>query len=279
MNSVGETLRRARVQQGLDLAEVAARTKINSNYLTAIESDDRQSLPGSFFYRSFVHQYARALSLNTQQIDAELDRVLGAEAPPPLPGQDGNPIRQREPEIQVRESFFERLPLVRSLAILLIAGLGCSAVYAWWIKAAHAKSIASPAVPAQTISLPAAPARENPKPAPAAQLRPASPAEVPPRAQSPAPPAVEHVVLEFLAKEETWLEVLSDGKRVFSGVLQPNESRSVEGKQVARLTVGNAAGLEIRLNGRAIGPIGPHGRVRTVVFKRDNYQIVAKDGV
>ena len=269
MNSVGETLRRARVEQGLDLAALAARTKINSNYLAAIESDDRKGLPGSFFYRSFVNQYARALSLNTQEIDAELDRILGAEAPPPLPGQDGNPIRQRDPEIQVRETFFERVPVLRSILVLVVLGLGCSGLYAWWIKAA-----AHPKV----ISIPPAPAQEIPKPAPTAHIRPAPSPVAPPRAQNPAPP-IEHVVLEFLAKEETWLEVLSDGKRVFSGVLQPNESRSIEGKQFAQLTVGNAAGLEVRLNGKVIGPLGPHGRVRTVVFKRDNYQIVAKNGV
>ena len=268
MNSVGEMLRRARVEQGLDLAAVAARTKINSNYLAAIESDDRKGLPGAFFYRSFVHQYAHALSLNTQHIDAELDRVLGAEAPPPLPGQDGNPIRQREPELQVRETFFEHVPVLRPLLVLLIAGLCGSGLYAWWIKGGHPKAISTPALPA----------KETPKPAPATHLRPASSPVAPPRAQNPARP-IEHVVLEFLAKEETWLEVLSDGKRVFSGVLQPNESRSIEGKQFAQLTVGNAAGLEIRLNGKAIGPLGPHGRVRTVVFKRDNYQIVAKNGV
>ena len=44
------------------------------------------SLPSGFFYKSFVDQYARALSLDTQEIDAEVDRVLSADAPLPLPG-------------------------------------------------------------------------------------------------------------------------------------------------------------------------------------------------
>ena len=194
--------------------------------------------------------------------------MLGEEAPPPLPGQDGNPIRQRDPEIQVKETFFERVPILRSFLVLMVVGLGCSGLYAWWIKGAHPKA----------ISIPAPPAPEIPKPTPAAHVRPV-PSRVAPAQAPNATPPIEHVVVEFLAKEETWLEVLSDGKRVFSGVLQPNESRSIEGKQIAQLTVGNAAGLEVRLNGKAIGPLGPHGRVRTVVFKRDNYQIVAKNGV
>src|SRR5271167_1595708 len=87
MYSVGETLQRARLEQELDLATVAARTKINAKYLEAIEADDRGSLPSGFFYKSFVHQYARTLSLDTKQIDAEIDRVLSADAPLPLPGE------------------------------------------------------------------------------------------------------------------------------------------------------------------------------------------------
>jgi cytoskeletal protein RodZ len=65
MFSVGETLQRARLEQELDVATVAARTKINAKYLKAIEADDRGSLPSSFFYKSFVHQYARTLLLDT----------------------------------------------------------------------------------------------------------------------------------------------------------------------------------------------------------------------
>ena len=259
MNSVGETLRRARVEQGLDLAEVAARTKINSKYLTAIEEDDRKVLPGSFFYRNWAHQYALALSLDAQQIDAELERLLGGEAPPPLPGQDGNPIRPREPELVVKDKPFYRR-LLGAAGLLLLVAVGCSGVYFWWKKSVRAKRIIAPVTMETSV---------EPKSAP---VEPVSVA----REQRPrsAKPPREHVVLDFVAKEETWLEVLSDGKRVFSGVLQPNESRSIEGSQMAKLTVGNAAGLEVRLNGKVVGPLGPHGRVRVVVFTRDNFQIV-----
>src|SRR5271170_5818125 len=86
MFSVGETLKRARLAQSLDLGTLAAQTKINIKYLEAIEADDRRSLPSGFFYKSFVDQYAKSLSLDTREIDAEVDRVLSADAPLPLPG-------------------------------------------------------------------------------------------------------------------------------------------------------------------------------------------------
>jgi cytoskeleton protein RodZ len=61
MLSVGETLKRARQEQGLDLSAVAAQTKISAKYLEAIESDDRKTLPSGLFYRCFVEQYAKSL--------------------------------------------------------------------------------------------------------------------------------------------------------------------------------------------------------------------------
>src|SRR5712692_9135907 len=88
MKSVGETLRRARQDRGLELAEVAARTRIARRYLEAIEAGDRGSLPSGFFYKSFVHQYASVLSIDTAELDAEIDRVLSEDAPLTLPGQE-----------------------------------------------------------------------------------------------------------------------------------------------------------------------------------------------
>ena len=78
MFTVCEVLQRARLDQGIDLATASARTKIRAKYLQAIEEDDRKSLPGGFFYKSFVHQYATFLGVDTRAIDAEIDRELSA---------------------------------------------------------------------------------------------------------------------------------------------------------------------------------------------------------
>ena len=48
MSAVNEVLQRARLDQGIDLATVAARTRIKTKYLQAIEANDPKSLPGGF---------------------------------------------------------------------------------------------------------------------------------------------------------------------------------------------------------------------------------------
>jgi cytoskeletal protein RodZ len=300
MSSIGEILKRARLEQGLDLSTVSARTKISSNYLVAIESDDRKKLPSGFFYKSFVDQYAKALSLDTKEIDAEVGRMLAEDAPLPLPGQDGNPIHRVPPMAVGR--FRRRWPFA-SVASLILVVLGCSGVYAWWhdgrfplelpqllawqktpevVEAAKPQEVLTPdavslsahtepeaVAPAQASAAPITTAASEAERAPAAE-----------QAAEQAPPAKSKFLLDLIAVEKTWLSVSSDGKPVFSGILAPRQTKTIAGKQFAKLTVGNAAGLKVRLNGKALGRLGARGQVLVVLFTPDNFQIVshAKEG-
>jgi transcriptional regulator with XRE-family HTH domain len=160
MLSVGETLRRARLRQGLDLCKVAAQTKISAKYLEAIESDDRKLLPSGFFYKSFVEQYARSLSLDTQEIDAEVDRVLSADKPLPLPGFE-SVVARNVPPITSTHRF--RTRSYKSAASLVLMIVGCSGVYAWWHDGRsfsglqgmidHVRAFAKPPLPRQRLRL------------------------------------------------------------------------------------------------------------------------------
>jgi cytoskeletal protein RodZ len=292
MLSVGETLRRARLQQGLDLCTVATRTKISARYLEAIESDNRKILPSGFFYKSFVEQYAKSLSLDTQEIDVEVDRVLSADEPLPLPGFE-SVVARSVPPMTSAHRFHTRRSYASAGTFLLVLA-GCSGVYGWWhgartsfslqgmIQSARVFAKSAPAQP-KAIVVPAKAATPVPKmvssvdpPKSAAEPIPPQPAAVPVALQSDPSPAVSSdykVLLDLLAHEATWLSVSSDGKPVFSGTLRANETKTVSGKQFAKLRVGNAAGIEVRLNGKLLGPLGARGQVLTVLFTPDNFQI------
>ena len=84
-----------------------------------------------------------------------------------------------------------------------------------------------------------------------------------------------HVALNLSATEATWLSITnSDGKEIFSGVLAPSETKTLTGLDVAKMKVGNAGGIEVKWNGKEIGPIGPRGQVRTVMFTPQNFEII-----
>src|ERR1700689_90141 len=123
MLSVGQTLKRARLEQGLDLGTVAAQTKISGKYLEAIESDDRKRLPSGFFYKSFVEQYAKCLALDTREIEVEIDRVLSADAPLPLPG-FASVVTRNVPPITFRRRFHPGRAFASTASLVLVL-VGC----------------------------------------------------------------------------------------------------------------------------------------------------------
>ncbi|HEX8189625.1 MAG TPA: helix-turn-helix transcriptional regulator, partial [Pyrinomonadaceae bacterium] len=59
--SLGEQLRRARLDRGVNLREVSEQTRITMRHLEAIEADDYQALPGGIFNKSFIKSFARAV--------------------------------------------------------------------------------------------------------------------------------------------------------------------------------------------------------------------------
>jgi cytoskeleton protein RodZ len=298
--SVGERLRQARLEQGLDLSSVVAQLKINEKYLKAIEADQRDRLPSAFFYKHFVVQYARALSLDAKEIGEEVDRLLSAEAPPPLPGQHEQ-VARTSPAMYASRDSSSRLYV--SLGVLTVALMGCSGFYVWWHNMQLPARQSSPGdvravakrTPASAKNTPPAasttPNVERAQPQDTAS--PASSTATPTTAMpvslataqpgSPQPPSSSEttrlaagykVLLDLVARESTWLSISSDGRMVFTGILAPHETKTVEGKEFAKLRVGNAAGLDVRLNGRMIGPLGSRGQVLVVVFTPDNFQIV-----
>ena len=90
MPSIGEQLRLAREKQGRSISELATATCISSRYIAAIEGDDRKGLPGDFFYRNFVKQYAGALGLDSRPLVKELDAVLPRDEQDVLPVLSGS---------------------------------------------------------------------------------------------------------------------------------------------------------------------------------------------
>ncbi len=57
----------------------------------------------------------------------------------------------------------------------------------------------------------------------------------------------DKVVVSVSAKEPAWVALSSDGKAVYSGTLDAAQTKTVGGKEQARMRVGNAGGVEVTL--------------------------------
>ncbi len=62
--TIGEVLRLARINQGLSLEELQEKTEIQLDFLEAMEADDFDQLPSTFYARSFLRKYAWAVELD-----------------------------------------------------------------------------------------------------------------------------------------------------------------------------------------------------------------------
>jgi len=97
-----------------------------------------------------------------------------------------------------------------------------------------------------------------------------------PLARAPAqtgPLATARIHVEMLAQGAVSLLARSDGRFDFQGTVDMDQRRIFEGRKEVSLRVGDAGSVAISFNGKPIGPIGPKGRVRSVVFTPGGFRI------
>jgi hypothetical protein len=83
---IGSSLRTAREQRKLDLADVEHATHIRAKYLQALEDERFDVLPGEAYVKGFLRTYADQLGLDGQQFVEEYNaRFPAAEAPEAAP--------------------------------------------------------------------------------------------------------------------------------------------------------------------------------------------------
>jgi hypothetical protein len=263
---------------------------ITDRYLRALEGDDIKTLPGMFFYQSFVRQYAAMLGMDARQINDKLSWVAGTVEPiaaaPDTSSQTFDlalfrdlsqarvvsrslPLRAANPSpgAALLERMADRAhrmsiagyPAGISMAALVGALVLGAGIFAWWN---HTPQTHLSVTSSSPKAAKAAPVGANASLQNAAMQTTDDPNEV---------------VLSFSATEETWLSITSHGKVIFSGILQPSESRTLNGGEVATMKIGNAGGVDIQWNGKSIGPIGPRGQVRTVRFTRQDFHVISPE--
>lgn len=282
MSGIGEQLRQARLAKGIDLQEIARETRISSRYLEALEREDFEVLPGALFARNFARQYAALVGLDQSLIESNLDRAF-PKAPDPVLEQ----LSTRQTTIQLqplRDSFnFDSSSWRRARwsSVALVAVLGASsAIYMGWQELSGVFAEARTAARVQQQQPPAEPAPSAPtvttQPAEHTMAVPASDTGAAPSTESTITISADGMAVQVVASQATWVSMSANGKRVFSGILEPNERKIISGVANAKLVVGNAGGIEILTNGKSIGPIGPNGQVRVVILSPDGPQILRK---
>jgi cytoskeletal protein RodZ len=222
--SFGTWLRRQREAREITLREIADRTKISLRYLEAMEEDRFDVLPAPLFAKGFLREYARYVGLSPDEV---VNHYLSVTSP-----------QEEEPGEKTMSVIRRKAGQTRSWAFYLffvVAGLlllGLVAVFAFWNEKRRAEPSAAAEAP-PIAAPPAATVQTIPPP--------------PPPAEEPAAPI--EVTLDFTGT--CWVDVLIDGKQRIAEEHVQGESLPIAAQEsVVFVTIGNAGGVNIQVNGQ-----------------------------
>jgi cytoskeleton protein RodZ len=271
--SFGEELRREREIRGISLKEIADATKISKRFLDAIERNDHRTLPAPVFTRGFVREYARYLGLNVEEIVNRYNFAAAGDDRIEKTAHLERLVQPREPEPAVRPGPKRGIPppyaRIDRNVFLLVGIIIALAAVAWWAvqhkRAAHTEA-AEGLRPQTPLAAHTPPPPANPASAPAATTT-----------ASPIPAGGLRLTVDAVGG--SWVVLEADGKVVYSDELKRGEQKIFDAREVFRFrTIGNAAGIELTLNGTKLPSLGREGQVlRERVFDRDTLRKGAAD--
>lgn len=249
MGSLGTYLRELREARGESLEAMAHSTRVGKRQLEALEEEEFSELPAPVFVKGFIRAYCEFLGVAPEEALGRYRQILGELARLAASSSRSIPRASRASG-----------PIVLSLVLLIVLGLALLALNVA-LKGGAPPPPQQPgpaAQPDQPAGSPPATGatREAPTPSSGAV---AAPRVVPDRGVAQAPVAKQRLVVK--AVEATWIRVQMDNGEVAQELLPPGATREWSAEKRFVLTVGNAGGIEIELNGRPIPRLGSRGAV------------------
>ncbi len=239
MFDIGASLREARTRRGLSLDDVKAGLRIRERYVTALEEERWELLPGEAYAKGFLRMYAEFLGLNgTLYVDEYNARIAAHEEEPLLP-------ESLAPTKGSRFLFRTIVGVVAIAALVAaLAAFGSGKTTTTHVQA-DLSDVAAAAAP---VRQPAAPVRRHVK-----------------RPVAPTPVALIRAVTS-----RSWLSIRSggaNGKEIFRGFLNRGHSLSYGLHQNVWLRIGRPHALAIRIGTNLVG--GLPGTPANLLLTRD----------
>ena len=121
MFEIGNSLREARLRQGLDFPKLEQGTKIRGKYLRALEDEHFDVLPAQTYVKGILRSYAEYLGLDGQlYVDEYNSRfVVGEEEPQSRPRRSAPP--SRGVQVQSRVVLLTLLGITAVTALVIVA--------------------------------------------------------------------------------------------------------------------------------------------------------------
>lgn len=238
MPALGEELRAAREARSLSLSDVSERIHIRTMYLQSLEDEDWGAIAAPVYVRGFLRTYARFLGLDPEDAVQRFNATL-PEA--------GYASSVSEDDSQTRSGPSIWLWLATAAAIVLVGFVGYN-----YYELQQEQPGASPAI-------------ETPRPAARSPLEERAPKKstlhgTAALAGSRPGETAQTTSVQVHLIQRSWLRVAVDGKVPMEGTFPAGTERVFHGRTTT-VRAGNAAGVDVTVNGHDVGTLGPPGDV------------------
>lgn len=277
---IGQELQNARLDKGLSLDDIQQSTKIQKRYLAAIENGQFDQLPGAFYERAFVRQYASAVGLDVTEFMQNHD-IQTQTVEPDLSGArvDSDNVT-RAGMHQVEESTAEKtrqmLPkILIGVAVVAIIGIIWALVASFAGSAKQENTTSSVSVATSKVSSSASSDAEKSSTDASKESAAKSSSASSEKKDKDAvdlgagqatgntvnygtvkAPANKELTLNLKTTGASWIQVSdASGAVLWNGTLQANGNQDVKIPATVpgvRVSIGNAAATAVSLDGKSV---------------------------
>lgn len=240
MWTLGETLRQARLDKSVSLADAAHDTRIRRSYLEALEAEDIAVLPPPVYTRGFVRTYAEYLGLNPQSM-VELYQPTARREPAPS-------LRPAVPHIAIPRQIPLR-PLLYGVGGIAFVALLVFA-FSWYQDVQRTLNQTDNSARLQRLGTPTPTGARLPTAMAIVLTTPT--ATLAPTAEPTASPTpiIDGILVEFRTKAPVYVEAAVDGKQVVAETIAAGTQRQLPLAQNSVLMrTSNGAALDVTVNG------------------------------
>lgn len=269
--TIGEKLRQARLNKKISLDELQQITKIQKRYLEAIDNDDFDQLPGEFYVRAFIRQYAEAVEEDGDHLvdvfDGKSKLSAGSIIERPEPETVNGSRKALHQEESQPSQFWTSLPVIL-LGLVAIAIIAVVGYMTWQDRQADPiiGGSASSVIVDGSVDQPVSSAKESSQTSSTVESTTEEKKMTVTAGQDTGSAiavsitdATKPVTLEFTAANRVWIGVMVDNAYVYQGTLAANETQSTQLPETATnatITLGAASNATIKANGEAV-PVNP----------------------
>ena len=285
--SLGPFLKHARETQGLTLEQVASVTRIQRKYLQALEEEQFSALPEPVFTKGFVRTYARSLGMDEH--DALRRLSVASNAYWRRGQQEHEGVQPRIEEEKPEKSNRKTIMILMAVVVLCLGLFFISRqepTPSSIPDVSESLSVPSPLPSEEESDTRSLPPLAEPTVGEKAAIEPTTlspepelpPVALPKVADKPKPVKPKKaaksikggpLLMELEATQLTWVVVKSDQNKPKEALLQPKQRTTWKAKNQFTLTLGNAGGVRVWLNGESRGPFGRKDQIVREIVIRD----------